>query len=294
VTDSNFLRLALLLATTVPAGPALGQPAEPRWEVGVSLGAGPQMTGIFKHRYTLTLADHPEATGFAGQDVSLRGDTGVTLAASVTRMFDHHLGLEFVLAAARAPLGGSSSDYAWALQYTSRQPPDYQPQPLEVTGSTPWPTTDGRLRELALAANLVVRYPVYDKLSVSFSGGIAVQRFEGEIHPLGVTLFFEGSQATLSSETYRVRVAFGPVYTPGLDLGSEFVWRLDDRLSLAFEVRYFAAQSVRLTPEVDRVLNNGEVIDQATPAELNQQAPLQHVEFDPSFGAVFAGIRYRI
>jgi hypothetical protein len=163
-----------------------------------------------------------------------------------------------------------------------------------VTGSTPWPTTDGRLCEHALAANLVYRYPVYDKLSVTFSGGIAVQRFEGEIHPLGVTLFSEGGHSTLSSETYRVRVAFGPVYTPGLDLGSEFAWRLDDRLNLVFEVRYFAAQSVRLTPEVERVLNNAEVIHQATPAELNQQAPLQHVEFDPSFGAVLAGIRYRL
>jgi hypothetical protein len=292
MTRSIALPLALLLVT-VCTGPTLAQTGEPRWEVGLSLGAGPQMTGIFVHRYRPTLADHPEAMGFGGQDVRLRGATGVSLAASATRMLAHHLGLQLVFAAARAPLGGSSSDYVWALQYTSRQPPDYQPRPLDVTGSMPWPTTDGQLRELTLAANLVVRYPVYDRLSVSFSGGIAVQRFEGEIHPLGVTLFSEGGHSTPVSETYRVRVAFGPVYTPGLDLGSEFAWRLDERLSLVFEVRYFAGRSVSLDHTVDRVLNNAEVIDQATPAELDQQAPLQHVEFDPSFGAVFAGIRYR-
>ncbi len=289
---SITLRLALLI--TVSAVSALARAAETPWEIGLSVGSGPQMTGTYQHRFTPALANHPEATGTAGQDVRLRGDTGTALAASVTRMVGRHLGVQFVLAAARAPLGGPSSDCAWTLHYTSRQPPDYHPQPLDVTGSVAWPTTDGELRQLALAANLVVRYPLYDRVSLAFSGGASVQRLEGELSPLGVTVFSEGGHSTLFAETYRVRVALQPAYSVGLDLGTEFAWRLSSSVSLAFELRYFAASSTQLRAKVDRVLNNAEVIHQATPAELNAVAPVQRVEFDPSFGAALVGLRYRI
>jgi hypothetical protein len=293
VKSAGSFRLALLLLTA-PATLATGQtPAYP-WAIGVSAGWGPQFTGTYQHRFPATLADHPEASGAGGQDVRLSGETGNSLAASLTRMLGHHLGVQLVLAAARSPLGGPSSNFAWSLDYTSRQPPDYAPQPVNVTNSTPWPATDGRVRQLALAANVVFRYPLYERVSVSFSGGIAVLRFDGQISPLGVTLFSEGGHATLLPETYRVRATFGPNYAAGLDLGTEFAWRVGARLGLAFEVRYFAAPSVQLDPKVDRVLNSTEVVHQTTPAELNAQAPLERVEFDPSFGMVLLGVRYRI
>jgi hypothetical protein len=293
VKSASSLPLALLLLAA-PATLATGQTPTHPWEIGVSAGWGPQFTGTYAHRFPAALADHPEASGAGVQDVRLAGETGNSLAASVTRMLGHHLGVQLVLAAARSPLGGPSSNYAWSLDYMSRQPPDYTPQPVNVTNSTPWPATDGRVRQVALAANVVFRYPMYEKVSVSFSGGIGVLRFDGEISPLGVTLFSEGGHATLLPETYRVRAAFGPDYTPGLDLGTEFAWRAGNCLGVAFEVRYFAAQSVRLAPHVDRVLDNAAVVHQTTPAELNAQAPLQRVTFDPSFGMALLGIRYRI
>jgi hypothetical protein len=204
----SILLLPALVLVTAPAS-ATAQTVTPKWEIGVSAGLGPQVTGTYEHRFPTALPGHPEAVGTGGQDVRLRGETGDNLAVSLTRTLGRKMGVQLVFAAARAPRGGVSSDYAWTLHYTSRQPPDYQPQPLDVVGSTPWPRTDGTLRQLALAANLVVRYPVYERLTLAFSGGVAVQRFEGEIAPLGVTLFSEGGHSTLSSETYRVRVALG-------------------------------------------------------------------------------------
>jgi opacity protein-like surface antigen len=282
------------LALISAASAAVAQTTPSPWELGLSGGVGPQFTGAFANRFPATLANHPEATGAGGQDIGLRGDTGTSVAAELTRTIGRKLGVQVVFTAAHAPLGGPSSDYAWTLDYSSRQPPNYTPQPLEVTGSTPWPRTGGELRELALAANLVYRYPVYERLLLVLSGGVAVQRFEGEISPLGVTLFSEGGHSTLSSETYRVRVAFGPNYAAGVDVGTEFAWRLSDRLGLALEVRYFAAQQVRVAPRVDRVLNNADVVDQTTPEALNAAAPLQRVAFDPSFGTALLGVRVRI
>lgn len=289
---STFLLPALVLVTA----PALAtaQTVTPMWEIGVSVGLGPQFTGTYAHRFPTALPGHPEAVGTGGQDVRLRGRTGDNLAISLTRTLGRNMGVQLVFAAARAPLGGPSSDYAWTLHYTSRQPPDYQPQPLDVAGSTAWPRTDGTLRQLALAANLVVRYPVYERLTLSFSGGVAVQRLEGEIAPLGVTLFSEGGHSTLSSETYRVRVALGRAYAAGVDLGTEFSWSLGERLSVALEVRYFAAPSMHLSATVDEVLNNAEVIHQMSPAALNAAARVQRVELDPSFGTALVGLRYRL
>ncbi len=286
--------LAAAVLVALPTKKAAAQSSPSPWEVGVSVGVGPQITGTCEHRFTPSLPGHPEATGFAGQDVRLRGETGTTLTASLTRWLGRRLGLQFVLAAARAPLAGPSSDYAWTLDYASRQPPDYTPQPVEVTASVPWPATDGEVRRLAGAANIVVRYPLYERVSLAFSGGVSVQRLEGELSPLGVTLFSEGGHSTLSAATYSVRVALRPAYVAGLDLGTEFAWQLSARTSLAFELRYFAAPSVRLEASVDRVLNNGEMVHQATPAELNAVAPPHRVEFDPSFGAALLGLRYRI
>jgi len=286
--------VSVAVLATFPATRAAAQSQPSPWEVGVSVGAGPQITGTYEHRFTPSLSGHSEATGFAGQDVRLRGGTGITLTASVTRSLSRRLALQFVLAAARAPLAGPSSDYVWTLDYTSRQPPDYTPRPVEVTGSVAWPTTDGEMRRLAAAANLVVRYPLYERVSLAFSGGVSVQRLEGELSPLGVTLFREGGHSTLSAETYSVEVALRPAYVAGLDLGTEFAWQLSARTSLAFELRYFAAPSTRLDAVMNRVVDNGGAVHPTTPSELNAVAPPHRVEFDPSFGAALLGIRYRI
>ncbi len=280
-----------LLALTVAAG---AYAAQPSWEVGLSVGAGPQLTGTFANRFTPSLAGHPEATGDAGQDVRLRGDTGTTLELSLTRMLRRDFGVQMVLAVARAPLGGPSSDYAWALHYTSRQPPDNAPQPLDVSGSSPWPTTRGEMRQAAVAANVLFRYPLYERVSLAFTGGVCAVRLEGEISPLGVTLFSEGGHSTLLSQTYRVGGDLPPTWAGGLDLGTELAWRLSERVTVAFEVRYFAASSVHLDVRVARVLDSPQATRPTTPAELNSLAPLQRVRFDPSFGAALIGIRYRL
>ena len=292
MTRSTPLGLATLFLTMFAAS-AHAKPADPQWEIGLSVGSGALAAGTYQHRYTPTLSNHPEATGEAGQDVKLNGEMGTALAASVTRMLGRRLGVQFMLAATRSPFGGPSSDYSWTLLYLTRQPPDYQPRPIEVTGSVPWPATDGELRQVVAAANLLARFPLLDRVSLSLSGGVSVQRLEGDISPLGVTLFTEGGHATLFSETYRVGVALEPAYTPGLDAGAEIVWELSSHVSLAIEARYVAARSTQLKATVEKVLNNDEVIHQATPAELAERAPLQRVEIDPSFGAVWAGVRYR-
>lgn len=292
MTRSTFVTLGLALAVGT-AALARGSAADPPWEVGLSVGVGPQTKGAYEHRYTPTLPNHPEATGSAAQDIRLAGRTGDAAAASVSRMLGQSLGVQLLFAAARSPLGGPSGDYTWSLSYTARQPPDYVPQPVGVTGSTPWPATDGELRHLALAANVLVRYPVVERVALSFSAGVAVQRLSGDTSPLGVTLFSEGGHAVLFSDTYRVRVVLRPATVVGADVGTEFGWRLSPRFSLALEIRYFAAPSTRVEARVDRVLNNNEVIHQAAPAELNAQAPLRRVEVDPSFGAAWAGVRYR-
>jgi hypothetical protein len=293
VTRSTPLALAFLTLTMVAAS-AQAQPADPQWEIGLSVGAGALAAGTYQHRYTPTLSNHPEATGAAGQDVKLNGETGTALAASVSRMLSSRLGVQLVLAATRSPLGGASGDYSWRLSYQGRQPPDYQPRPVEVSGSVPWPATDGELRQLVLGASLLTRFPLAARVSASLSGGVSVQRLEGDISPLPVTLFSEGGHSTLFSEIYRVRVAFEPVTTAGLQAGAEVAWQLSRRLSLALEARYFAARSTHLEPKYEAVLNNDEVIHQATPAELAERAPLQRVEVDPSFGSVWAGVRYRL
>jgi hypothetical protein len=292
VTRSTPLSLAVLLLAAFPVS-VQSQPTDHPWEVGLSAGAGSLAAGTYQHRYTPTLSNHPEATGAAGQDAKLNGEMGTALAASVTRMLGPRLGVQLVLAATRLPFGGPSGDYSWTLRYQARQPPDYQPRPIEVTGSVPWPATDGELRQLVLAAGLLARFPLADPVSVSLSGGVSVQRLEGDISPLAVTLFSEGGHATLFSEIYKVRVIFEPATTPGLHAGAEIAWRLSSRMSLALEARYFAARSTRLEGRFDAVLNNDEAIHQATPAELAERAPLQRVEVDPSFGAVWAGVRYR-
>ena len=292
MSRSTRITLGLALALA-PAAFAQRAAADPPREVGLSLGAGPQATGVLEPRFTPSLPNHPEATGSAGQDVRLAGRTGDAVAAALTRMVSRSVGVQLVAAAARSPLGGPSGDYAWSLSYTARQPPNYQPQPVEANGSTPWPAADGELRHLALAANVLVRYPAAERVALSFSAGLAVQRVAGDISPLGVTLFSEGGHAVLFSDTYRVRVALQPATVVGVDVGTEFGWRLSPRFSLALEIRYFAAPSTRVEARVDRVLNDGEVIRQATPAELNAQAPLRGVDVDPSFGAAWAGIRYR-
>jgi len=292
VTRSGPLRLASLFLTVFAAS-AHAKPAEPLWEIGLSFGAPGLAPGTYEHRYTPTLSNHPEATGAAGQDVKLSGDRGTALAASLTRMLGPRLGVQLMLGATRSPLGGPSGDCSWTLRYEARQPPDYQPRPIEVTGSVPWSTTDGELRQLVVAASVLARFPLADSVSVSLSGGVSALRLEGDLSPLAVTLFSEGGHATLFSEIYKARVVFEPLTTAGLQAGAEVAWHLSRTLSLALEARYFAARSTHLEPKYEAVLNNDEVIHQATPAELEERAPLQRVEIDSSFGAVWAGVRYR-
>jgi hypothetical protein len=181
------------------------------------------MTGTSAARQTLVM----ESSGAFGVEGGIR--------LFMTR----HVGLELAGGRTWASLSGENTPYAVALDYISRQPPDYTPKPMHYARAIDWADTEGDRRVTTIVAGPVIRWlPRTGPVSGTFSGGLSFQRIDGPVTSLGYTEFRMGGHSTLFSSQHRIEVETGDdAWIVGPYLAGDVRIRVTGRVGLTAGLR---------------------------------------------------------
>ncbi|HEV8348560.1 MAG TPA: hypothetical protein VGQ16_18420 [Vicinamibacterales bacterium] len=82
-----------------------------------------------------------------------------------------HVGVQILVDRTPTDLCGINGPYAVALTYSSRPPPNSQPQAVNIHTSAPWPDTIGSFEQLAIGLNAVVRTGRADTVNATLAAG---------------------------------------------------------------------------------------------------------------------------
>lgn len=293
-TGQRRFTAALGALVVISAGTAAAQQggAPPRWELGVAWGqARPALDSELESRFTPVLAGHPETTGSAGQTLSLEADDADFLAATLGVRLGPALGVRLLVGRHEPDIIGSSTDYGYVIRYNSRQPPSYEPRPVELSRYDPWPDPAGEMEQWTVALELAGRTAVGRVVELGASGGVAAFRIDGRFGTLGYTEFLEGGHAVLWADQFVADVELDRTWAYGLAAGVEASVRITPHLAAVLEARGFwgAEQDVDLA--VIRVTSPYGFPEPPEPAEVEEALALAPLPVDPSFVAVTIGLR---
>ena len=286
--------MRLLPATSVLAALLVcgSRAAAERADVCLSVGwMAPRIDEAYPHTYVPRVAFDDTSGGMAGHTLAIGGASGVRFAGTVGMRVSERLGLQGLVTFGAHDLDGPSGPHAVRLEYTTRQPPDYLPRRLLIESREAWPAARGRLRQVVLGANLVVRARTSDAWTLDLSGGPTLHRVHGTLEGLAFTGFHLGGHGVLFSNTYRLGTDLPSTWVAGLDAGATVAVRLSPRVRLVIDGRWFRAGTATLQPTVARVLNEDEVLISLTPAEIAAQITLAPLDVRPSFAGVSVGMR---
>ena len=285
--------LATLLSVTL-AGPAAAQQgaAPPRWELGVAWGvASPAFDSDYESSYTPVLAYHQETTGSAGQTLFLEADDADFLAATLDYRFSPSLGLRLLVGRHQPDIVGSSTDYGYVIRYDSRQPPSYEPRPIEVSRHDPWPDPAGTMEQWTVAIELIGRTAVGRVVELGASGGVAAFRIDGAFSSLGYTEFSEGGHVVLFADTVVADLDMARTWAYGLAAGLEASVRFTPHLAAVLEARGFWGPEQDVDLAVTSVTSPQGFPSAPEPAEVEEALAPAPLPVDPSFVAVTIGLR---
>lgn len=283
-----------------------GASAQPRFEAwgGVTFGVTDvesQLTSSYQpviERYS-----PPLAGSIAGQTVRFAGANAKGIGAGLDVFFTSHLGLQALFETDQFDLSGASGDYDVLLNYTARQPPDYDERSYSSSATftacgvtQTWgcvSPTSGSLRQTSLGFNLVGRWPAGRRLNLELSGGLSYIDLRGDAQPLRYTVFETGGHSTLFSEQYQLAYSFGPAHAVGVNAGATIDIALGRFVALTADARVIRGGDVSAPVTITGVVNEAEVIFLQDPATIQQTLHPPDVSFSPSRARLLLGLKIR-
>lgn len=153
-----------------------------------------------------------------------------------------HVGVQILVDRTPTDLCGINGPYAVALTYSSRPPPNSQPQAVNIHTSAPWPDTIGSFEQLAIGLNAVVRTGRADTVNATLAAGLMYYRISGTARPVGYTTFQLGGHSVLFSDEYRLAASLEPTQVIGFNVGGDLNVPLARYVALVAGYRYSRAQ----------------------------------------------------
>ncbi len=287
--------LAALVVILVPAGvaaqgtaplhgpaPAEQGPAS-RVEVWAAGQWSPGTTGSAQSNYAPQMA-YGAGTGAASLTLTMDSSAAFGFDAGARVFLTRHVGFEVGGGRTWSKISGVNGPYSVAIDYVSRQPPDYQPRDVHYERDLPWRDTRGDRRVTTLLAGPAVRWTQgAGRVNGTVSGGLSLQRFDGPVRSLAYTVFRLGGHSTFFYSQHRVEVEPEPDrWLAGPYLATDVRLRLAARVGLVGGLRVHLADNplssgarvVRLVdpnedvfipelPDVTRALEPGATMDHA-------------------------------
>jgi len=285
----SFLRWTVFLALCLAAFPARAEEL-PKFEIvgGLNL-VFPGFSGTYTSQYSppFPFVEHISS---AQQTLTLDGQRGYGFEAGFNVFPTPRVGFQVLADFFRADLCGANSPYPVSLSYTAGQPPDNIPRPFTYDRTLSWPDTEGSVKELALAFNVVLRWRLEGAVRGTVSGGPGYFNIRGNAAPLGYTNFRLGGHSVLFPETYGVGFAIDPVAKLGINVGGDVNVRLVGNLSFRADYRYFRAGETTALIRITGPVNPEEVLFPQTVAEIEAALAPRPLTFNPSFWRVVFGI----
>ncbi len=174
------------------------------WAAGV--WSPPATGGSVTSTYAPTLVAM-EGSAAANQTLTLDAGHAWGVEAGVRLFVSRHAGIEVAVSRTWAELGGVNTPYTVAIDYLSRQPPDYILRPVHVERTTEWADTEGTRRVTTIVAGPVLRWVGRSgRASGTVSGGLGLHRVTGPIRSLAYTAFRLGGHSTLFPSQHRIEV----------------------------------------------------------------------------------------
>ena len=287
-----WIVVALAIAPTSARGQPAPAPAPPRLEIwgGVS-GISSGEFGMLVSSYSPPLLLDGDFISHGSQRLVLDSTWHAGIAAGMNVFFAPAAGLQFTFDRDSAALSGVNGPYDVTLQYTSRPPPTNAPVPVSIHQSTPWPDTEGTITRTAVNANAVVRFGRPDRVSLTFSGGLTMQRFSGSVEPVAYTTFQLGGHSVLFQDDYRLAVALEPTMAFGFNLGSDVSAGIGHGLAVIAGYRYLGGPAIDVPLRDVTILNPDQILFSQTAEDIRTRLALAPVHLSVASSRVFVGLK---
>jgi hypothetical protein len=235
--------------------------APPRGRVelwGAATGVVPGSAGTLVSSYSPPLLLDGEFTSHAGQTLIVDTASAIGVMGGVNVFVRPTVGFQLIVDRSVSDVKGTNAPYVSSLQYVSRQPPDNQPQSVDVNRTTRWPDTSGSLERITIAFNAIARIGRPEGVNLTMSAGPSYLRVSGTIESLAFTAFHLGGHSVLFEDDHRLALALGPAHGVGFDVGGEVNAPVAARAGVVFGFRYTGGSlDGRVAPTT--VLNSDEV-----------------------------------
>jgi hypothetical protein len=225
-----FLALILLLAAGAPLAA----------QVRVELGFGwtfvaPAFNASYASAFSPPMTGG-EYTSSAAQTVHVKGKISYGLAGFLNVFVGQNFGVQVLADYFRPSLGGTNSDYTVTLDYET-----FGPRTYTKTGA--WPSTRGDFAETTYSLNGIVRFPLADNVSLSFSGGGTSFYLKGKAAPIGFWSFDleqpDPSTYQLVAKSYQLVYNFGPQTKWGFNIGGEVAYTITRAVIISLDLRRY-------------------------------------------------------
>jgi hypothetical protein len=216
-------------------------------------------TGTLVSSYTPPLLLDGDFVSSGAQTLTIDSQAAPGAIGGVNLFPAPHVGIQILIDRASTQTTGTNGPYAFALQYTSRQPPNDLPQTVRLNQSVAWPATSGSITQLTIGVNFVARIGDPDRVSLSLSGGPTVSRLSGRVEPMAYTTFHLGGRSVLFEDDYRLAMAIQPAYAGGFNAGGDVSVSVGHHLAVVAGYRFLGGADVDAGAKPASILNPTEV-----------------------------------
>ena len=265
----------MAFATAAQAQSAAVVEDGPRVEAWGGLSASVTRTsGTLVSSYSPPLLADGEFTSLGQQTLTFGGRSFTGFDSGINLFLSGQTGIQVLVDRASIDVSGINGPYDVTLTYTSRPPPDNQPQIVNIAQSAPWPQTSGSVTRTEVAVNAVRRVG-HGRVTATFSGGLSAYSFGGSIAPLAYTTFRLGGHSVLFRDDYRLAGSFDASRALGFNAGGDLNVAANSHVALMVGFRFSGGPPRSLPVRVTTILNADQVLFQQSADEIAQQ-------FEPS------------
>jgi len=284
--------LAILAGSQPASAQATSAPAAPRYELWAAVtGATAGPAGEIATSYAPPLLLDGDYISHGGQTLDAESERAIGLSGGINLFLTTRLGVQILLDRASFPLSGSSTPYAFGLQYVSRPPPDNEPQVVNVNQSVAWPAASGTLTQSVVGFNAVVRFGQPDRVGVTVSGGPSYVRVSGVVQPVGYTTFQLGGHSVLFEDDYRLAMALDSVNAVRFNVGGDVTIAVGPSTAVLVGYRYLAGPHVDVSLRPNAILNPEQVFFQQTLDEIASRIAPAAMRLSTSGPRLLAGVK---
>jgi hypothetical protein len=263
--------IAILGIAPGVAAQSAGSEKAPRVELWGSVSAS-----LTAPSGSLTSSYSPPALFFqppintATQTLTFDSRTGAGFEAGANFFLSPHAGFQIFADRVSMNVSGPGTPYELTLQY--RQPLDLGPNPpfktVNLHQSIPLPDSTGSLTQWVTAANAVVRLRPSGRVNATLSGGLNYYRMNGNVQPLGYTIYSGPSRPfalfSLSQVDYRLALALEPTNAFGFNTGGDVNICLRKEVAVVVGYRYLGGPVTDVATHTESIFS--EALNKTIPA----------------------------